>query len=41
VADAALAAAWPHDADQRRRALAGLVADGLVARVPGGHALPE
>lgn len=40
VADAALAAAWPHDADQRRRALAGLVADGLVARGPGGPPRP-
>lgn len=39
VDDDALAAAWP-DAEQRARALAGLVADGLVARVPGGHALP-
>ena len=31
---------WP-DAEQRERALASLVADGLVARTPSGYALPE
>lgn len=30
---------WP-DAEQRERALASLVADGLVARTPSGYALP-
>lgn len=40
VAETELAAAWPHD-DQRERALAGLLADGLVARVDGGYGLPE
>lgn len=41
VAETELAAAWPHDDDQRERALAGLLADGLVARVDGGYGLPE
>jgi A/G-specific adenine glycosylase len=41
LAEGDLAAAWPHDDAQRERALAGLLADGLVARVPGGLALPE
>ena len=39
VDGAAVRAAWP-DAGQRERCLAGLVADGLAARVPGGTALP-
>jgi A/G-specific adenine glycosylase len=40
VAEAALTAAWPKAA-QRRRALAGLLADGLVtARADGRYALP-
>lgn len=41
VGEADLVAAWPHDADQRARALAGLLADGLVARVGDGYGLPE
>lgn len=35
-----LAAAWPHDDDQRERALAGLLDDGLVVRVGDGVGLP-
>jgi A/G-specific adenine glycosylase len=34
-----LALVWA-DAEQRERALAGLLADGLVARAPGGYVLP-
>lgn len=34
-----IAVLWP-DAGQRDRALAGLLADGLAVRVPGGYALP-
>ena len=37
--DAALAPAWPDDA-QRERCLASLVADGLVEHAEGGHRLP-
>jgi A/G-specific adenine glycosylase len=32
--DAELAAAWPADAAQRKRALAGLVSDGLIEILP-------
>jgi A/G-specific adenine glycosylase len=32
--DAELAAAWPSDAAQRERALAGLVSDGLIEVLP-------
>lgn len=39
--EARVAAAWPQDDAQRERALAGLVADGLVVRVDGGYGLPE
>ena len=39
VPDAALDAAWPAG-EQRRRCLDSLLADGLVVRVDGGHALP-
>jgi A/G-specific adenine glycosylase len=40
VPRAAIAAAWP-DAVQRERALATLIADGLIRRLPGGRfALP-
>lgn len=35
----AIEAAWP-DVEQRERALASLIADGLVARTPKGYALP-
>ena len=35
-----LAALWPHD-EQRERALAGLLADGLAERVPEGYTLPS
>ncbi|WP_407643105.1 HhH-GPD family protein [Actinotalea fermentans] len=41
VGEGALTAAWPHDAEQRARALAGLLADGLVARAGDGYGLPE
>jgi A/G-specific adenine glycosylase len=37
--DVELAACWPQD-EQRARALAGLVADGLVEQVEGGYVLP-
>jgi A/G-specific adenine glycosylase len=41
VPAAALEAAW-HDPEQRARALAGLIADGLVDPLPDGHyALPR
>lgn len=40
VSDADLATCWPAD-EQRARALAGLVADGLVERVATGHRLPR
>lgn len=41
VASAALAREWP-DREQRKRALASLLADGLVVRRPGGrYALPD
>lgn len=39
VSSAALAAAWDEPV-QRNRALASLIADGLVAQVPAGYALP-
>jgi A/G-specific adenine glycosylase len=39
VPEATLARTW-HEADQRTRCLAGLVADGLLVRVEGGYALP-
>ncbi len=39
VTAAELAQCWPHE-PQRERALAGLVADGLVVPVDGGFALP-
>ena len=35
-----LAAVWPQDADQRERAILGLVDDGLVVRVGDGVGLP-
>jgi A/G-specific adenine glycosylase len=34
---ARLDGAWPDDPVQRERALAALVADGLVERLPGGR----
>lgn len=37
----ALASAWPADADQRERALAALVADGLVIRMAARYCLPR
>lgn len=37
VPKAELDLAWPHDPAQRERALDGLVADGLVEPLPGGH----
>jgi A/G-specific adenine glycosylase len=41
VTTAELAAAWPQLPEQRARALAGLVADGLVERLPtGSYGLP-
>jgi A/G-specific adenine glycosylase len=40
VDQARLDAVWP-EAAQRRRALAGLLADGLVVARPGGYALPD
>jgi A/G-specific adenine glycosylase len=39
VEAASLAASWP-DEQQRERALAGLVTDGLVTRTPEGYSLP-
>ena len=39
VTDAELATVWP-DAEQRERALAGLLADGLAVQVSGGYELP-
>jgi A/G-specific adenine glycosylase len=39
--DTELAAAWPFDAAQRERALAGLVSDGLIEAMPDRrYALP-
>jgi A/G-specific adenine glycosylase len=40
VPEPVLRVAWPP-ADQRRRALAGLVADGLAVRSAGGYRLPD